>query len=71
MMAGGLQDGKSLKMMYQEETYQALNVYLANFGATADQLAQFKPGMVASMLVAMEAQRSQLAGQGVDAYLYG
>ncbi|MBS07978.1 MAG: TraB/GumN family protein [Alteromonas sp.] len=69
MMAGlAYKDGKSLKDDVSEETYQALNVYLANFGATADQLAQFKPGMVASMLVAMEAQRSQLAGQGVDAY---
>ena len=61
-------EGKTLKDDVSEETYEALNAYLSNFGATADQLAQFKPGMVASMLVAMEAQRSQLAGQGVDAY---
>lgn len=69
MMAGlAYAEGKSLKDDVSEETYQALNAYLANFGATADQLARFKPGMVASMLVAMEAQRSQMAGQGVDAY---
>lgn len=61
-------EGKSLKDDVSEETYRALNAYLANFGATADQLARFKPGMVASMLVAMESQRSQMAGQGVDAY---
>lgn len=69
MMAGlAYAEGKTLKDDVSEETYEALNAYLSNFGATADQLAQFKPGMVASMLVAMEAQRSQLAGQGVDAY---
>ena len=69
MMAGlAYAEGKSLKDDVSEKTYQALNAYLANFGANADQLAQFKPGMVASMLVAMEAQRSHMAGQGVDAY---
>ncbi|TKB01640.1 TraB/GumN family protein [Alteromonas portus] len=69
MMAGlAYAEGKSLKDDVSEETYQALNDYLSKFGATADQLARFKPGMVASMLVAMEAQRSQMAGQGVDAY---
>ena len=61
-------EGKTLKDDVSKETYEALNAYLSHFGATADQLAQFKPGMVASTLVAMEAQRSQLAGQGVDAY---
>ena len=69
MMAGlAYAEGKTLKDVISDETYQALNTYLSNFGASADQLARFKPGMVASMLVAMEAQRSQLAGQGVDAY---
>ena len=69
MMAGlAYAEGKSLKDDVSEATYQALNTYLTNFGASADQLAQFKPGMVASMLVAMEAQRAQMAGQGVDAY---
>ena len=61
-------EGKTLKDDVSEETYSALNAYLSNFGATADQLARFKPGMIASMLVSMEAQRVQLAGEGVDAY---
>lgn len=69
MMAGlAYAEGKTLKDDVSEETYQALDTYLSKFGASADQLARFKPGMVASMLVAMEAQRSQLAGEGVDAY---
>ncbi|WP_394222971.1 TraB/GumN family protein [Alteromonas gracilis] len=69
MMAGlAYAEGKTLKDDVSEETYQALDSYLSKFGASADQLARFKPGMVASMLVAMEAQRSQLAGEGVDAY---
>ena len=69
MMAGlAYAEGKTLKDDVSDETYQALDTYLSKFGASADQLARFKPGMVASMLVAMEAQRSQLAGEGVDAY---
>lgn len=68
MAAVAYQNGQSLKDELSEETYGALNTYLSAFGATADQLASFKPGMVATMLVAMEAQRNQLAGEGVDAY---
>lgn len=69
MMAGlAYAEGKTLKDVISDETYQALNTYLGHFGATADQLARFKPGMVASMLVTMEAKRAQLAGEGVDAY---
>ena len=68
MAAVAYEDGQSLKDELSEETYGALNTYLGAFGATADQVASFKPGMVVSMLVAMEAQRNQLAGEGVDAY---
>jgi len=68
MSAAAYGKGESLKDELSEETYSALNAYLSTFGATADQLANLKPGMVASMLIAMEAQRSQLAGDGVDAY---
>lgn len=68
MAAVAYEDGQSLKDELSEETYGALNTYLSAFGATADQVASFKPGMVVSMLVAMEAQRNQLAGEGVDAY---
>ena len=68
MAAVAYEDGQSLKDDLSEETYGALNTYLSAFGATADQVASFKPGMVVSMLVAMEAQRNQLAGEGVDAY---
>ncbi|WP_334020906.1 TraB/GumN family protein [Alteromonas sp. S015] len=68
MAAVAYEDGLSLKDELSEETYGALNTYLSAFGATADQVASFKPGMVVSMLVAIEAQRNQLAGEGVDAY---
>ena len=68
MAAVAYKNGQSLKDELSEETYSALNTYVSAFGATADQLASFKPGMVASMLVTMEAQRNQLAGDGVDAY---
>lgn len=61
-------NGKTLKDELSNETYSALNQYLGAFGSSADQIAGFKPGLIATMLVTMEAQRNQLAGEGVDAY---
>ena len=61
-------NGKTLKDELSSETYSALNQYLGAFGSSADQIAGFKPGLIATMLVTMEAQRNQLAGEGVDAY---
>ena len=61
-------NGKTLKDEISNETYSALNQYLGAFGTSADQIAGFKPGLIATMLVTMEAQRNQLAGEGVDAY---
>ena len=68
MAALAYSNGKTLKDELSGETYDALSTYLSAFGANADQLAGFRPGMVATTLVAMEAQRNQLAGEGVDAY---
>ena len=61
-------NGKTLKDEISNETYSALNQYLGAFGTSADQIARFKPGLITTMLVTMEAQRNQLAGEGVDAY---
>ncbi|WP_334015827.1 TraB/GumN family protein [Alteromonas sp. S167] len=58
----------NLKDKLSEETFNALNQYLGMFGANAEQLARFKPGLVATMLITMEAQRVNMAGEGVDAY---
>jgi len=61
-------DGQNLKEIISEQTYNDLSKYLQGFGADLDQVAHFKPSFIVSMMVAMEAQRSSMAGSGVDAY---
>jgi uncharacterized protein YbaP (TraB family) len=68
MMKLSYQNGETLKDTLTDETFEALDQYLSTFGANANQLASFKPGFVTTMLVTMEAQRAQMAGEGVDAY---
>lgn len=68
MMELSYQNGETLKDTLTDETFKALDQYLSAFGASANQLASFKPGFVTTMLVTMEAQRAQMAGEGVDAY---
>lgn len=68
MMGLSYQNGQTLKDTLSEETFTALDQYLSAFGSSANQLASFKPGFVTTMLVTMEAQRAQMAGEGVDAY---
>jgi len=61
-------DGKRLSHVLSKETYNSLGEYLAEFGANVKELDGFKPGFIISMVAMMEAQRAQLAGEGVDAY---
>ncbi len=58
----------SLLNHISEQTRTELSDYFAQFGANFEQLAQFKPGMIMLTMTAMEAQRAQLAGHGVDMY---
>lgn len=61
-------DESTLKDKLSAETFTALDQYLSMFGANAEQLSRFKPGLVATMLITMEAQRVNMGGEGVDAY---
>jgi len=61
-------DGKKLTDVLTKETYQALTEYIAGFGGDINRLAGFKPGFVVTMMAMMEAQRAQIAGDGVDTY---
>jgi len=61
-------DGKKLTDVLSKETYQALTEYIAGFGGDINRLAGFKPGFVVTMMAMMEAQRAQIAGDGVDTY---
>jgi len=61
-------DGKKLSGALSKETYQQLADYLITFGVKLSDLDGFKPGLIVSMMAMMEAQRAQIAGDGVDAY---
>ncbi len=61
-------DGTTLADVVSDETYAMLNDYFAQFGMSVEQVSQFKPGFLQSMMLAMEAQRINMAGEGVDAY---
>ncbi len=68
MQAMSFEAGKSLKDVLSEQTYQALGQYFASLGGNIDQLAGLKPGLIMTMILATEAQRARMAGEGVDSY---
>lgn len=68
MAAAAYEEGKSLKDAVSPETYAALEEYFAPFGAKVEKLAKLKPGFMVAVMVAMEAQRTRMAGEGVDSY---
>lgn len=61
-------NGKKLTDVLSKSTYKQLSDYLSGFGANLNDLSTFKPGFITVMMAMMEAQRSQLSGDGVDAY---
>jgi uncharacterized protein YbaP (TraB family) len=61
-------NGEKLADFLSKSTYQQLDKYIAGFGANLGDLNGFKPGFITVMMAMMEAQRSQLSGDGVDAY---
>lgn len=68
MQAMAYTDGRTLKDVLKPKTYEALSSYFAQFGASVEQLQGFKPGFIMTMMLAMAAQKEQMAGEGVDAY---
>lgn len=61
-------NGKTLKDVLSAETIKSLDAYLAEFGGNFEQISTLKPGLVTVIISAMEAQRQQMAGEGVDSY---
>ena len=61
-------NGKKLTDVLSKRTYQQLSEYMAGFGANLNDLSGFKPGFITTMMAMMEAQRSNISGEGVDAY---
>ena len=61
-------DGRNLRQVVKESTYQALEKFFSSRGIPMTNITGFKPGMVATMMTMVELQRLGLAGIGVDAY---
>lgn len=61
-------NGENIKQHISPETVARLTDYFASIGGNFEQMAGFRPGPLASVIVMMEAQRAGIAGQGVDAY---
>jgi uncharacterized protein YbaP (TraB family) len=61
-------DGRSLKTVLNEATYQELELHLSNRGIPIANMVKFKPGMMAMTLTIIELQRLGLIGAGVDEF---
>ncbi len=61
-------DGRNLKMVLNQATYNDLSTHLSSRGIPIDTLIQFKAGMMAMTLTIIELQRLGLIGAGVDQF---
>ena len=61
-------NGQKLSDVISKENFKKLSDYLATVGINLAELNGFKPGFIVSMMAIMEAQKAQIAGEGVDAY---
>jgi hypothetical protein len=61
-------EGRSLKTVLNQATYQKLEEHFASRGIPLGNLVKFKPGMVAMTMTIIELQRLGLLGTGVDEF---
>jgi hypothetical protein len=61
-------DGRNLRQVLREDTHRSIEEFFATRGVSMASVENFKPGMVATMMVMVELQRLGLAGAGVDSY---
>ena len=61
-------DGRNLKMVLNDTTFQKLENHLVSRGIPINNFMKFKPGMVALTLTIIELQRLGLMGTGVDEF---
>jgi uncharacterized protein YbaP (TraB family) len=61
-------DGRNLQQLLDEDTYTALNNFMAVRGMSIDAFSTMKPGMLSVLLTVIELQRLGLAGEGVDTF---
>lgn len=62
------QQGENLKTKLTPTTFQSLQNYFATVGSDINQFTSFKPGFVITIMALIELQRSNITGQGVDAF---
>lgn len=63
-------DGRSLKKVLRESTYQALERHMTSRGLSIANFEHLKPGMLAITLSLIEMQRLGLVGTGVDEFFH-
>jgi hypothetical protein len=61
-------DGHNLRQVLREDTYRSVEDFFTTRGVPMTSVENFKPGMVATMMVMVELQRLGLAGVGVDSH---
>jgi hypothetical protein len=68
MLTMAYSDGKTITEFISPKTQQQLSNYVTSLGADFAMFAGFKPGFLMTMLTMLEAQKSQLSGEGVDMF---
>jgi hypothetical protein len=61
-------DGHNLRQVLRKDTYRSIEEFCTARGVSMASVENFKPGMVATMMVMVELQRLGLAGVGVDSH---
>ena len=61
-------EGKTLQGVLTASTYKMLAKYFEAMGMNLEQFINFKPGFVVSIMALIELQKSDISGEGVDAY---
>lgn len=61
-------DGKQLSQHLSVEVRQQLSDYFNQYGIQLSQLENFKPGFVMLQIMAIELQKAQITGEGVDSF---
>ncbi len=65
------QDGRTLKTVLKQNTYNELSRFLSARGMTIASFEQVKPSMLSVILTVVELQRLGMAGVGVDEFFNG
>ena len=68
MQAMAYQDERRLSTVLSSDVYQQVASYFAPYGVQLQQLDAYKPCFIVLQMLGLELMKSQMAGEGVDAY---